>query len=62
MIVGFNNRLGMLLAHLQQYITRASDVYINSEAIMIKLRWDFYAVTSTINISTKNFQRGALVP
>ena len=31
MIVGFNNRLGMPLAHLQQYITRVSDVYINPE-------------------------------
>ena len=31
---------------------------------MIKLtyRCDFYVVTSTVNISTKNFQRGALVP
>ena len=30
MIVGFEDSLGMLLAHLQQYITRAS-VYINPE-------------------------------
>ena len=38
MIVGFNNRLGMPLAHLQQYITRASDVYIYIlKLLMIKL-------------------------
>ena len=64
MTVGFNNRLGMLLAHLQQYniITRTSDVYINPE---VSNDWTYLdeifmlLQVATVNITTKNSKEGA---